>query len=57
MNNIEKTIANLLNPQNKNVYGFCPICGSPGKTRERRMNGDDICEKGHKYPSKDSVQK
>lgn len=33
------------------TYGFCPECGAPGVSRERRLNGDDICQAGHKYPS------
>ena len=37
------------------VYGRCPICGKPGVSRERRINGNDTCEDGHKYPSKDAV--
>ena len=32
-------------------YGYCPHCGAPGKTRERRPNGNDTCENGHVYPS------
>lgn len=32
-------------------YGYCPKCGAPGKLRERRLNGDDICENQHRYPS------
>ena len=32
-------------------YGLCPICGAPGKFRERRPWGNDICEAGHSYPS------
>jgi len=35
-------------------YGYCPKCGAKGHERERRPNGDDICEKGCKYPSKDA---
>lgn len=35
-------------------YGYCPICMAPGKTRERRVNGNDTCENGHTYPSKHS---
>ncbi len=38
-----------------NVYGFCPVCGAPGETRERRANGNDTCENGHTYPSKDAI--
>ena len=34
-----------------NSYGFCPICGAPGVFRERRLNGNDSCERGHDYPS------
>lgn len=33
------------------AYGYCPICGRPGKQRERRPNGNDHCEDGHIYPS------
>ena len=36
-------------------YGFCPICGGLGRSRERRVNGDDRCENGHTYPSSKSV--
>jgi hypothetical protein len=36
-------------------YGKCPICGANGVQREKRPNGDDMCERGHKYPSKDAV--
>ena len=32
-------------------YGFCPQCGSPGSTRERRPNGNDRCFNGHIYPT------
>lgn len=35
-----------------NYYGYCPVCMAPGKTRERRINGNDTCENGHVYPSK-----
>jgi hypothetical protein len=35
--------------------GFCPVCHSPGETRERRPDGYDTCEKGHKYLSRLSV--
>lgn len=38
------------------VYGFCPQCGAPGKMRERRPNGDDVCERGHKYPSRTALR-
>lgn len=33
------------------VYGFCPSCGAPGVSRERRPNGNDECQNGHIYPS------
>jgi len=36
-------------------FGFCPICGKPGKSRERRPNGDDRCEDGHAYPSSNAL--
>ena len=33
------------------IYGFCPRCSAPTKTRERRPQGNDVCENGHTYPS------
>jgi endogenous inhibitor of DNA gyrase (YacG/DUF329 family) len=36
-------------------YGFCPICGANGITRERRLDGNDRCSAGHTYPSRNSV--
>lgn len=41
-------------PKKDSVYGNCPICGSKGVSRERRLNGNDRCSKGHTYPSKDA---
>ena len=41
--------------RSNNMYGFCPICGEEGISRERRINGNDTCKNGHKYPSKDSL--
>lgn len=39
----------------EHVYGYCPYCGEPGKTRERRPNGNDKCVNGHVYPSKNAL--
>ena len=36
-------------------YGFCPQCGAPGVAREKRPNGDDVCENGHHYASASSI--
>ncbi len=33
-------------------YGICPTCGAPGMKRERRPDGDTICENGHRHPSR-----
>lgn len=38
-------------------YGYCPQCGAPGITRERRINGNDKCGNGHIYPSIDALNK
>jgi hypothetical protein len=38
-------------------YGYCPKCGAKGVKRERRPNGNDVCEKGCEYPSKDALKK
>lgn len=35
-------------------YGYCPHCGERSVSRERRVNGNDTCEKGHVYPSRAS---
>ena len=37
------------------AYGYCPKCGAEGVTRERRLDGNDMCFNGHTYPSKDAV--
>ena len=36
-------------------FGCCPICGAPGRVRYPK--GSDICENGHKYPSRWAVPK
>lgn len=38
-------------------YGWCPICGSPAVSRERRLNGNETCAKGHIYPLWQSLKK
>lgn len=35
-------------------YGLCPVCGAEGQIRERRLNGNDTCTKGHSYPSREA---
>lgn len=37
--------------EGKAPYGYCPECGIPGESRERRLGGNDTCESGHTYPS------
>ena len=36
-------------------YGYCPNCGARGVSRERRPDGNDRCESGCEYPSRDAV--
>lgn len=36
-------------------YGVCPKCGGEVSLRERGLNGDDVCENGHKYPSRETL--
>jgi hypothetical protein len=36
-------------------FGFCPHCNAPGVSREKCINGDDTCEKGHCYPSSAAI--
>ncbi len=42
---------NTIPERNTSPYGFCPKCGYAGASRERRLNGNDTCVKGHTYPS------
>lgn len=37
-------------------YGWCPVCGEKGVMRERRPDGDVMCRRGHKYPSRDALR-
>lgn len=40
-----------LDPAQIAAYGYCPVCGAMGSARERRINGNDQCIRGHVYPS------
>lgn len=42
---------NFNKPRPHNGLGYCPVCGCPGTAREKRPDGDDICENNHRYPS------
>lgn len=33
------------------TYGYCPVCGDDGYSRERRPGGNDKCANGHVYPT------
>jgi len=37
-------------------YGYCPECGAKGISRERRIDGYDICANRHKYKSKHATE-
>ena len=37
------------------VYGKCPECGANGIARQKRLNGNDICENNHEYKSSDAI--
>ena len=39
----------------KNRYGYCPVCGACGVSRQRRINGDDMCINGHTYQSANAL--
>lgn len=38
--------------------GWCPVegCEKRGASRERRPGGNDTCEAGHEYPSRDAIE-
>jgi hypothetical protein len=57
LKNLSNRISTLIKdrPIKKVVgYGFCPQCGAKGVSRERRINGNDKCENGHSYPSREA---
>jgi hypothetical protein len=37
------------------VYGYCPVCGAKGTSRERHPDGNTTCVNGHKYKSRDAL--
>lgn len=39
-----------------NPLGKCPYCNSNVVSRERRLGGNDRCERGHVFPSNLSVR-
>uniref|UniRef100_A0AAU6W357 Uncharacterized protein n=1 Tax=Pseudomonas phage Cygsa01 TaxID=3138529 RepID=A0AAU6W357_9VIRU len=41
---------------NPNPFGLCPHCNAPGISREKCINGNDTCEKGHCYPSRAAIE-
>jgi hypothetical protein len=41
-------------PKENLPYGRCPVCGAKGVSRERRINGNDMCERGHTYTSREA---
>ena len=43
-----------MNPAILFPYGCCPVCGLPGVRRDRGPDGNDRCEDGHTYPSRDA---
>jgi len=45
----------IMTKDNPPVYGYCPMCGKPGLTRQRRPNGNDMCGNGHTYPSSSAL--
>lgn len=53
---VAELIAACYKRECKNPYGFCPICGKPGVTRERRPDGNDTCTNGHTYKSSASKE-
>lgn len=38
-------------PEPTTLYGYCPICRGKVIARERRIDGDSICENKHKFKS------
>ncbi len=54
---MERIIPSIMKVETAAPYGYCPTCASPGKSRERRPGGNDVCMSGHTYPSNASVQR
>lgn len=36
-------------------FGYCPVCGTAGHSREPGANGNDRCASGHDYPSRTAL--
>jgi hypothetical protein len=51
-----KPIPSDIRTSKKAIYGYCPICGAKGKFRERRADGNDLCDNGCQYPSKEALK-
>ena len=51
MADLREALAEQAEQEQYPTYGFCPICGSRGILRERRIDGNDTCANGHSYAS------
>lgn len=47
--------AHIVDAKDVAPYGFCPLCGAPGVSRERRIDGNDTCASGHVYPAANAI--
>lgn len=51
-----KTSAGEVQVSGIDIYGYCPYCAARGKSRERRLDGNDTCENGHTYKSSEALR-
>jgi len=53
---LERLLESTMEDNDKYGLGYCPKCNEGVYIREKRLNGDDICVNGHRYPSKDTLK-
>ncbi len=53
---LETFLAQILQEPINPPKFVCPFCNWPVTQRNQRLDGDDCCSKGHKYPSHMSIE-
>lgn len=55
---VNRSQAEMINKwcEERRGYGRCPTCEGQIVSRERRPNGNDRCERGHVFPSREALR-
>lgn len=56
LGDLRAIVSNGQEPDETPGYGTCPQCGAQIVSRERRPDGNDRCENGHVFPSREAVK-